>query len=210
GVRELAFNLRLPGQYFDGETGLFYNYFRDYDPQTGRYVQSDPIGLASGINPYLYVGGNPLSFSDAFGLVKWTGTMTGGQFLSAGAYYFDLRSECVNGQQAFARGVVVGPGLGVGVQVSGTTGNVAFSDDRPVPNPGVFDGFAFIAQAAIAIPHRHYNRRGIGVGVSYMKLGEASSSPSLEVVRGFDFSVGALVGSSTVLERGVLTCVCWP
>jgi len=104
----------------------------------------------------------------------------------------------------------VGPGLGLGVQVSGTTGSVAFSDDRAVPNPGVFDGLAFIAQASIAIPHRHYNPRGVGVGVSYMKFGEASSSPNLEVVRGFDFSIGVLVGSSTVLEQGVSACVCWP
>ena len=54
--------------YRDAETGLFYNYFRDYDPQTGRYVQSDPIGLAGGINPYVYVGGNPLSFAILQGL----------------------------------------------------------------------------------------------------------------------------------------------
>ena len=44
------FPLRLPGQYADKETGLFYNSFRDYDPQTGRYVQSDPIGLRGGLN----------------------------------------------------------------------------------------------------------------------------------------------------------------
>ena len=42
GLGAFKFNLRFPGQYRDAETGLFYNYFRDYDPQTGRYVQSDP------------------------------------------------------------------------------------------------------------------------------------------------------------------------
>ncbi|MDG4552135.1 MAG: RHS repeat-associated core domain-containing protein [Candidatus Contendobacter sp.] len=42
-------NLRFPGQYYDAESGLHYNYFRDYDPQTGRYIQSDPIGLERGL-----------------------------------------------------------------------------------------------------------------------------------------------------------------
>jgi len=68
GLGAFTCNLRLPGQYFDKETNLHYNYFRDYDPAIGRYVQSDPIGLAGGINTCLYVLANPLSLIDSFGL----------------------------------------------------------------------------------------------------------------------------------------------
>ena len=64
------FPLRFAGQYFDRETNLHYNYFRDYDPLIGRYVESDPIGLVGGPNTYLYVRGKPLSSIDPTGLLE--------------------------------------------------------------------------------------------------------------------------------------------
>jgi len=64
----VEFNLRQPGQYYDRESGLYYNYFRYYDPETGRYISSDPIGLDGGVNTYTYVENNPLGFIDVFGL----------------------------------------------------------------------------------------------------------------------------------------------
>ncbi|WP_305884670.1 RHS repeat-associated core domain-containing protein, partial [Pseudomonas sp. 1D4] len=62
--------LRFPGQIADAHSGLYYNYFRDYDPETGRYVESDPIGLNGGLNTYGYVRGNPLTRIDPYGLVE--------------------------------------------------------------------------------------------------------------------------------------------
>lgn len=61
-------NLRFPGQYYDSETGLHYNYYRDYDPSTGRYIQSDPIGLAGGLNSYIYAGDDPILLIDPQGM----------------------------------------------------------------------------------------------------------------------------------------------
>ncbi|TCJ15239.1 RHS repeat protein [Parasulfuritortus cantonensis] len=68
GLGAFTFNLRFPGQYFDAETGINYNYYRDYDPSTGRYIEADPIGLEGGLNLYAYANQNPLTYVDPNGL----------------------------------------------------------------------------------------------------------------------------------------------
>lgn len=68
GLGTFVYNLRFPGQYYDAETGLSYNYLRDYDPATGRYIESDLVGLDAGVNTYGYSLQNPLWYVDALGL----------------------------------------------------------------------------------------------------------------------------------------------
>ncbi|MBX3618359.1 MAG: hypothetical protein KF839_14735 [Nitrosomonas sp.] len=62
------YHLRFPGQYFDKETGLHYNYFRYYEPETGRYISPDPIGLAAGMDVWGYGLQNPIRWIDPSGL----------------------------------------------------------------------------------------------------------------------------------------------
>lgn len=68
---KVTLNLRFPGQYYDRESSLHYNWHRYYSPKLGRYISPDPIGLAGGDNLYSYVGGNPLSRTDPRGLFWW-------------------------------------------------------------------------------------------------------------------------------------------
>ena len=68
-----AYGLRFPGQYFDSESGLNNNYWRDaYDPVVGRYTQSDPIGLGGGVDTYVYALGSPILRFDDSGLTTVT------------------------------------------------------------------------------------------------------------------------------------------
>jgi RHS repeat-associated protein len=113
-----ALNLRFSGQYFDAETGLHDNYFRSYSPE-GRYLQSDPIGMEGGVNTYAYVGGNPLSNQDPWGLssVGAYGECKCGSNISKHPNYFKLQVSLGNfatGTWAVALGasrIVVGVGL---------------------------------------------------------------------------------------------------
>lgn len=96
-----TFNLRFPGQYYDSETRKHYNYFRDYDPAIGRYLQPDPLGIEGGIGLYTYALNNPMLWMDSLGLcpaILDTGTYRSGrryETLPGGRYreYYQYRTR---------------------------------------------------------------------------------------------------------------------
>mgnify|MGYP005852965365 CR=1 FL=1 len=124
----LTLNLRFPGQYFDAESGLYYNVMRDYDPALGRYMQSDPIGLAGGLNLFLYGDANPLLVIDpdgrigVFGAIAIGAGVTG---LITGAISFSNGNGFVNGFIGGAGAVFVGATIGFVGLGGGALGTVA-------------------------------------------------------------------------------------
>jgi len=127
---------RLAGQFADEESGLRYNYFRYYDPETGRYLRSDPIGLLGGLNTYAYVGNNPLIYIDPYGLdtqfsVGISGTAFAGGRVSGGTSVTVSTDGTFSGTRAgvtFQGNGLVGAGAFAGVGVSG---GVSHSDGSP-------------------------------------------------------------------------------
>jgi RHS repeat-associated protein len=196
GLGTFDLPLRLPGQYFDKETNLHYNYFRDYDSGTGRYVQADPLGTATtwprvpttGLNHlYAYVENGPLRATDPRGLVKWSGW---GKSLVLGPYgrdEYELESECRCGTQVRIKVTVnsVGPGKGG----SSTRDEAEFEDDLECPNPMAFAGPAFGFTATIAFRY--------GVSYSRIQIGRAVSS-GWSAVEGIGASIGPSGGAADV------------
>jgi RHS repeat-associated protein len=196
GVFELP--LRLPGQYFDKETNLHYNYFRDYDPNIGKYVESDPIGLKGGLNTYAYVRDSPLRFVDPRGLVGWTGAIGGGgghYGLGGAIYLFDFISDCACNKRVRVKGFisVVGAGLSL-VDPSVVVVQLHLKDGNACPDGSAFNGPVTMASVGAAI-----------YGCSIMTVGSTWGS-HCGWMGGNEIGGSANVGASAVVKQTVECC----
>ncbi|TPV94730.1 MAG: RHS repeat protein, partial [Myxococcales bacterium FL481] len=142
----MACPFRFPGQYEDAETGLFYNRFRYYDPESGGFISEDPIGLAGGLGVYGYVG-DPTGWVDEFGL---SGEKTGDCRAAGGGARFTKAEQAVAGE---ARSILQSPefakiraaqaaGKPVEVKIGGRT--IVFEPDAPVSGMTLFGEEGFV------------------------------------------------------------------
>ena len=144
----------FPGQYFDSETNLHYNHFRYYDPQLGRYITSDPVGLRGGLSTYLYTMANPTGSVDPLGLVKTyiiiVGSLTGGAGISGEAGVIRLIDPCTLDYFDFAYGSL-GGGLGAGGAATVEIGTLDIFSDNPSDFGGPGAGVSGFAAAGLGI-----------------------------------------------------------
>lgn len=208
-----VFDLRFPGQEFDATSGLHYNYFRDYEPSTGRYLESDPLGLQASMSTYGYVGSSPLSWSDPSGLVRWTGKALPASLAyhaAVGVFVFDLTSQCVNGRKARVLYRAVAAGAGYGLKglpfVNATAGDVTLEDYLPDIHPYNMNGMFFTMGAGL-------NAFGSGAGCTAYQLGGGFTPAMTKWSNvcslggaGLDASASIMLGSGEVAAVRWMSC----
>ena len=151
------------GQYYDADTGHHYNINRDYDPVTGRYTQSDPVGFKGGVNTYAYAEANPVMKKDAMGLwasskFTWIGALIGGRRIH------QIMNHRVFGHSWMSR---IFDDMTVAVDTYKTGKNDSYfhamsSIDRSVPN-------------SVALANEHV-RSGFGVARYYINRGDGRNA----------------------------------
>ncbi|MDF2446995.1 MAG: type secretion protein Rhs [Moraxellaceae bacterium] len=202
----IAFNLRFPGQYFDAETQLHYNYFRDYASSIGRYIESDPIGLNGGVNTYSYADSSPVIFNDPTGLLKWKGSYR----LRSGGYgklggvsgTFILNSECdIDGFSGTAEVSALSTSFGVGLPLGETSGEVEFSEPEIRVNGDVFSGDFRVNGLGFQFGP------WVGASVTTIWLGRAVSTDEKDT-GGFDISFQIGVKGVSKVEKFEKVCGC--
>lgn len=173
--------LRFPGQVADVVGEIAINHYRNYEASVGRYIEADLIGLLGGSSNYSYVGGNPLSYIDPHGLVRWRGYAHGGGFgifkaLGYQRMNLHLTSDCALGEMVTVDVDVSFLSGGAGVPASYTISNIELEDGHAGAYPESLIGSAYFGGFSGAI----------GGGVAYQ---------TLTVGDGFsDFSWGAQGG----------------
>lgn len=197
-----------------------YNYFRDYDPSTGRYVESDPIGLRGGLNTYSYVSNNPITSIDPLGLVKWSGVAfnIGLVFTFGGSYtQMDLWSECKCGRKYHILVHVPMFAGGFGARVAATVSEVEFDDGESCPVPAAFVGGSISASAGLTIgafpvkgmpniSKPGFGKPGIGLRAEASRIGDVDPAIDISTVVGIDRSVTGGVGATFVNVLEVKEC----
>jgi RHS repeat-associated protein len=196
---EVVNNFRFPGQYYDEETGLHYNYHRYYDPKTGRYLRPDPIRLEGGVNLYTYVLNNPINIIDPEGLfiLAFCHYTSGGEGVGAGVLECELsESLCLGGKRHTAEYFAILGGITGGSPVGKTYFSLTFEKADDVRTLG---GDAEIAITSVAL--------GIGVSWGQTCLGAGCDygwSPQL----GIDLSANVFEGYGWVYEIKEEECIC--
>ncbi len=210
---DFRFDMRFPGQRYDQWSGLNYNYFRNYDANAGRYVESDPIGLEGGINSYAYVRGAPLRLYDRLGLAPscncaekrpafgvWVSFESGGAawgVLGGGYAATGGVTNAVTGETCLysIRCLYVGLGLGVSL---GAQGGVSFGKSLCGKS---LEGSALAATAEFTVP-----AGGGSAGVSYG--GSGGVTAGVGPAFGVNVNVGAGGCNIKIFECKNTPCYC--